>query len=166
MNTYFDEMYEENRDSLVDQLPRRPSEYLNTNVFLGHSLLFFAPEEVKIAVRDGYASRLMWGHDYPHAEAPYRIPKDDDVETPTMLSVRRAFSATPSKVARAILGETAVEVHGLDREELGAVAKRINAMTLRQVGTPLETVPKAWEALAKMSCVFPEYRRGATVAVN
>lgn len=159
MNAYFDDIWEANRDLLDSQLPRRPSEYLGENVYHGTSLFFLAPEEVDIAVRDGYASHVMWGHDYPHGEGPYRIPKDDEEETRTMLALRNAFSGVTPELAKRMVGATAVEVHGLDSGKLTLVAERIKAMTLRQLGTPLDTVPDEWEALAKMTLPFPEYRR-------
>ena len=156
--TRYDQLWEANLDRLRPQLPHPPSEYLKANVFLGNSLLFMVPKEVELAVRDGYASNLLWGSDYPHGEGSYQHPVSDDEEPMTTLGLRSAFAATPPAIARDIIGETAVEVYGLDREKLLAVAKRINAPTLRHVGTPLESIPEVWKFMARTQLPWPEYR--------
>ena len=55
-------------------------------------------------------------------------------------------------------GEHAVDVYGLDRDKLAAVARRIDALTARRLGTPLETVPGEWALIADWH-VFPEYHQ-------
>ena len=42
---------------------------------------------------------------------------------------------------RAMVSDTAIEVYGLDRAALQAVADRIGAPSLAQLTTPLETIP-------------------------
>ncbi len=65
----YDDLWATNRDRLGEQVPRRPSEYIASNVFLGQSYLHALPSEVAIAVRDGYAANMMQSL----AGAPERI---------------------------------------------------------------------------------------------
>ena len=64
--------------TLREQVPRRPSEYCESNVFVGAS--FLAPFEAARAVEEGYASQLLWGSDYPHIEGTWQYAADDDAE--------------------------------------------------------------------------------------
>jgi len=157
--SYYDELWMANKDLLKGQLPCPPSEYFARNLVNGNSLLFLAPGEVDIAISDGYAANIMWGSDYPHGEGSWRMAKADEEETNVVTALRHAFSATPPDVARRMAGETAIDVYGLDRAKLAAVAKRINAVTPRRVQTPLERVPEEWVSLAKVTVPFPEYHR-------
>lgn len=152
----YDQLWATNRETLGEQVPRPPSEYL-AKIYHGNSLLFLAPDEVKIAKREGYADRYMWGSDYPHAEGPYRIPKDEESETMTMLALRHALSGVEPRLARGIAGENAVDLYGLDREKLLTVAARIEAVNLKRLATPLDSIPPDWKSLAKATVVFPEY---------
>jgi predicted TIM-barrel fold metal-dependent hydrolase len=154
----YDELWAVNREKLRDVLLQPPSLYLSC-IYHGNSLLFLAPEEVQIAVREGYASRYMWGSDYPHGEGPYRIPMDDESESRSVLSLRHALSSVDPRLARGIAGENAMELYGLDRDKLAAVAKEIDAIDLRRLGTPLEAIPEDWSSLARSTLVFPEYLR-------
>jgi predicted TIM-barrel fold metal-dependent hydrolase len=154
----YDELWEANRGRLGDQVPRKPSEYLRANVFLGLSLLHAVPWETDIAVQRGYTSNILWGSDYPHQEGVYRHPEDDEEETRTSLGLRNAFSSAPPEMARDMVGENAVRVYQLDRGKLADVARRIGANTLRSLAKPLDTVPEEWAAIARTH-VFPEYHR-------
>jgi predicted TIM-barrel fold metal-dependent hydrolase len=154
----YDELWEANRSRLGDQVPRPPSEYLHSNVFLGLSLLHAVPWETDIAVQRGYTANILWGSDYPHQEGVYRHPEDDEEETRTSLGLRNAFSSAPPELARAMVGENAVRVYELDRGKLAGVAGRIGANTLRSLAKPLDTVPEEWAAIARTH-VFPEYHR-------
>jgi len=160
----YDALWQTNRDRLAQQVPRPPSEYIASNVFLGQSLLHALPSEVEIAVRDGYAANFMWGSDYPHQEGVYRHADDDETETMTRLGLRNAFSPAPPDVAASMVGETAVSVYCLDRQKLAAVAGRIGAITGRQLAAPLENVPDEWGILLRSQTVFPEYRVTAAAA--
>ena len=153
----YDELWATNRDRLGDQVPRRPSEYIGSNVFLGQSYLHALPSEVAIAVRDGYAANFTWGSDYPHQEGVYRHPEADEVETRVWLGLRNAFSGAPADLAKGMVGEKAVSVYGLDRERLAQVAERIGAITPRRLATPLDAPPAEWAVLARSQTVFPEY---------
>jgi predicted TIM-barrel fold metal-dependent hydrolase len=154
----YDELWEANYRRLAPQIPRKPSEYLRSNVFLGQSLLHLLPQEVTAAVRDGYGPNILWGSDYPHMEGSFRHPERADEETMTSLALRHAFSAIPPALASGMAGEHAVDVYGLDRGKLAAVARRIGAITARRLGTPPETVPGEWALIADWH-VFPEYHQ-------
>jgi predicted TIM-barrel fold metal-dependent hydrolase len=157
----YDEIWEANPNAMRN-LPRRPSEYFVDNIFLGSSLLHQIPSEVAIAVRDGYASNVLWGSDYPHQEGCYRHTENDDEETATKIALRHAFAATPPEIAKGIIGENAMRVYGLDRETLAALAKRIDAVTPRRLAEPVETIPPEWAILTSQS-IFPEFREAAAL---
>jgi predicted TIM-barrel fold metal-dependent hydrolase len=156
----FDELWESNPRA-VGELPRRPSEYLRENIFLGSSLLHQIPSEVAAAVRDGYSANVMWGADYPHQEGPYRHSQSDDEETTTRLGLRHAFRDAPPELATGMIGENAVRVFGLDHDRLTEVARRIRAVTLRQVATPIERIPSEWAVIASTQNIFPEVHKAA-----
>jgi predicted TIM-barrel fold metal-dependent hydrolase len=157
MGKRFDEIWEVNRETLTHQLPRPPSEYMTSSVFLGQSYLHVVPAEVATAVSAGYASNFMWGSDYPHHEGCYRHAEDDVVETTTRLGLRSAFWHAPAHVARAMVGETAARVFGLDLHVLSAVAERAKALTPRRLGQRPEAVPDHWPFLARALHPYPEF---------
>jgi predicted TIM-barrel fold metal-dependent hydrolase len=153
----YDQIWEANLEVLRAQVPRPPSEYISSNVFLGQSYLHAVPSEVTIAVRDGYASNFMWGSDYPHQESVYRPAEDDDVETRTQLGLRNALHSAPPDMATAILGETAARVYSMDLDKLKVVARRIGAMTLDQLLVPPVEVPDEWAVIARTQNPYPEF---------
>src|SRR5947207_7880931 len=55
--------------ALLEQVPRRPSEYMAQNVYFGAS--FASPFEVEQAAAHGLTSQLLWGTDYPHLERTF-----------------------------------------------------------------------------------------------
>ncbi|MCD9622894.1 amidohydrolase family protein [Rhabdothermincola salaria] len=121
--------------ALARQVPKRPSEYLHRNVFIGAS--FLSRAEAHGAVRDGYADRVMWGSDYPHMESTFQVG-----DTPySLLSLRHTFADLPEDVVRAMVGGTAIEVYGLDASALAGVASAIGAPTHDELTRPLEAVP-------------------------
>ena len=103
-------------------MPKPPSEYCADNVFVGAS--FLAPFEAERAVREGYASQLMWGSDYPHIESTWQFSDDADAVPVTRLALRNTFHTIPEPETRAILGGNAIRVFGLDARELTQVAAR------------------------------------------
>ena len=120
---------------LARQVPKRPSEYLHRNVFIGAS--FLSRAEAHGAVRDGYADRVMWGSDYPHMESTWQVGA-----TPySQLSLRFSLAGLDEATVRAMVGGTACQVYGLDPSALAPVAERIGAPTYAELTEPLETVP-------------------------
>ena len=125
--------------ALRDQVPKPPSAYCADNVFVGAS--FLAPFEAERAVREGYASQLMWGSDYPHIESTWQFSDDADAVPITRLALRNTFHTIPEPETRAILGGNAIRVFGLDASELTQVAARIHAPTVAELAEPIDAVP-------------------------
>lgn len=121
--------------ALQRQVPKPPSEYLHRNVYVGAS--FLSRAEAEGAIRDGYADRLMWGSDYPHMEGTFQVGDTSIGKA----SLRFTFAGLPEDVVRAMVGETAAKVYGLDLGALAAIAKGIDAPTFEELSEPLEAVP-------------------------
>jgi hypothetical protein len=66
----------------------------------------------------------------------------------THLSMRYAYAGLPAEGVRRMLGENAIDVYGLDRRALEAVAARINAPTLSELAAPLEAAPAGGGSLS------------------
>lgn len=90
-----------------------PEEYFQRNCFIGAS--FLARHEVGCRHAVG-VDKLMWGSDYPHMEGTW--PN-------TMHELRDTFHDVDEAEIRAILGETAVDVFGFDRQLMEEAAARI-----------------------------------------
>lgn len=125
--------------ALLAQVPKRPSEYMARNVFFGAS--FASPHEVQEAVAHGTASQLLWGSDYPHLEGTFVYRDGENLPSVTRLSLRHTFSTVTSADARRMVGENAVDVYGLDRSALTAIAAAIGAPTAAELATPIDAVP-------------------------
>ena len=123
-----------------DELPKMPSEYARSNVFLGAS--FLSPYGAEEAWREGYASNVMWGRDYPHVEGTFLYTDDAQAEPVSRLSLRHTLSRLPTREALLIAGENALGVYGLDRERLAEVAARIAAPTAAELSTPPRSLPE------------------------
>jgi predicted TIM-barrel fold metal-dependent hydrolase len=120
---------------LARQVPKRPSEYLHHNVFVGAS--FLSRSEAQGAVRDRYADRIMWGSDYPHMESTWQVGGTSY----SRLSLRFSLAGLEEPTVRAIVGGTAAQVYGLDYEALQKVATTIGAPTYEELSEPLEEAP-------------------------
>jgi len=127
---------------LMAQVPRRPSEYLGSQVFIGAS--FLSRGEAIDAIVHGYVDRLMWGADYPHMEGTFQYPGTDELDghpSYTRLSLRFALAGLDEPTVRAVVGETAAAVYGLDLDDLARVARSIGAPTFEEISEPLDAVP-------------------------
>ena len=136
--------YEANRDrplnkALFEQVPRRPSEYMATNVFFGAS--FASPLEVEEAVVHGLDSQLLWGSDYPHLEGTFVYREGRDIPSVTRLSLRNTFCGVPPAETLRMVGANAIEIYDLDAKALQGVAREIDAPTLDELATPIDAVP-------------------------
>ena len=120
-------------------MPQPPSAYCAENVFVGAS--FLAPFEAERAVREGYASQLLWGSDYPHIESTWQYTDDADAVPVTRLALRNTFHSIPEAETRAMLGTNAIRVFGLDAVELSRVAARIEAPSVTELAEPIDAVP-------------------------
>jgi predicted TIM-barrel fold metal-dependent hydrolase len=119
-------------------LPRLPSEYARTNVYLGAS--FISPAQAEEAWREGYAGNVLWGRDYPHVEGIWR-ETSADAEPVTKLALRHVFSGVPTPEALRMAGQNAIEVYGLDGDHLARVAIRIGALTPAELARPPAQLP-------------------------
>ena len=140
LHAFYDSKREEPvNKALLEQVPRRPSEYMTNNVFFGAS--FASPYEVHEAIAHGVASQLLWGSDYPHLEGTFVFHDGRDVPSVTRLALRNTFCNVSAADTRRMIGETAIEVYNLDRDALQAIAQQIEAPTLDELATPIDAVP-------------------------
>ena len=125
--------------ALRDQVPELPSTYASRQVFVGAS--FMAAFEAQRAVREGYATQLLWGSDYPHIESTWQYPDEAADEPVTRLALRNTLWDVPDDATEAMVGANAVQVYGLDGDALRRVAARVGAPTLAELRRPIEAVP-------------------------
>jgi predicted TIM-barrel fold metal-dependent hydrolase len=135
-----DSTYRDNYHALHEILPKAPSDYCRSNVFIGAS--FIAPFEVEEAIRENYSHNVLWGQDYPHPEGVWSY-REDDVSV-TRLHLRNSFCHAGPGEARRMLSENAISVYGLDSEALQKVAERISSMSLAELGVPIDTEPDSY----------------------
>ncbi len=136
-----DSVYMNPSDALRRQVPKPPSEYMKTNVFVGSS--FTPPSEVHQAFEDGFADNMLWGRDYPHGEGTYKYPESEDEESLTAYYLRWAFGGLDTADARRILSEGAVRAYHLDADELAATAERIGP-SAADITRPFDEIPPEW----------------------
>jgi predicted TIM-barrel fold metal-dependent hydrolase len=110
-------------------LPKPPSEYFRQNCFIGAS--FMSNGEAHMALDHDLSANVMWGDDYPHAEGTWPDTRE---------AMRFTFSDIDPKYTREFLGDTAIDLYGLDRAKLAEVAADIGP-TVTEVATPY-TLPE------------------------
>ena len=137
----FDFAYGTPNQAFRNQVPKKPSEYLTSNVFLGAS--FAGPAAIEEAVQEDYVANVIWGTDYPHGEGTYKFPERDDELSMTRQYMRWTFANYPVEVIRDILGENGIRAYGLDRNTLADVAAKIGP-SIDEVTTPLDVFPEGW----------------------
>ena len=103
---------------------RRPSTSVE-NCFIGASFLVELGGQVRDRARP--RSNTMWGDDYPHAEGTWPHTRAGDAASRSATSIR--------STRRQYLGDTAIDVYGLDRAKLEKVADRIGP-TVAELATP------------------------------
>jgi predicted TIM-barrel fold metal-dependent hydrolase len=141
----YDELFAENGWEIEGILSQKPSQYMRQNVFLGASFLHRDPHEAALAVEHGYSDNIMWASDYPHIEGTLVHPLGpDDVQSTTRLALAFNFAGIDSSRVRAMAGENAVRVYGLDRAALAKAAARIEAPTVKDISSPPAWVPEHW----------------------
>jgi predicted TIM-barrel fold metal-dependent hydrolase len=114
-------------------LPRPPSEYFRENCFIGAS--FLSNWEAKLGIERDLVANTMWGDDYPHAEGTWPHTRE---------SMRFTFSDIDPGHTQQYLGDTAIDVYGLDRSRLAAIAAGIGP-TVSEMAEPY--TPASGEAL-------------------
>jgi predicted TIM-barrel fold metal-dependent hydrolase len=112
-------------------LSKRPSEYFMTNCYVGAS--FMSGGEAHIAMANGLENNVLWGSDYPHMEGTYPWSR---------LSLRSCLSDLNQDAAASMAGSNLIELFGLDRSKLQAVADRIGP-SAGELATPVraEEIP-------------------------
>jgi predicted TIM-barrel fold metal-dependent hydrolase len=105
-------------------LPKPPSEYFRQNCFIGAS--FLSNWEAKFGIEHDLASNTMWGDDYPHMEGTWPH---------TRQAMQFTFCDIDPKYTRQYLGDTAIELYGLDRTKLAQIAARIGP-SVSEIMTP------------------------------
>ena len=84
-----------------------------------------------MALDHDLTANVMWGDDYPHAEGTWPDTRE---------AMRFTFSDIDPKYTRQFLGDTAIDLYGLDRAKLAEVAADIGP-TVTEVATPY-TLPE------------------------
>ena len=143
--------YDSKRDeplnkALLAQVPRRPSEYMAHNVFVGAS--FASPYEVEQAILHGLGRQLLWGSDYPHLEGTFVYRENCDLPSVTQLALRHTFAGVSEEHTKRMIGGTAIEVYKLDDAALHAIAREIAAPTLEELAEPILAIPEAGSVTA------------------
>ena len=105
-------------------LPERPSDYFRRNCFIGAS--FLSNWEAKFGVEHDLVANTMWGDDYPHAEGTWPHTRE---------AMQFTFHDIDPVHTRRYLAGTAIDVYGLDRPKLEAIAARIGP-TVAELATP------------------------------
>ena len=93
-------------------LSMAPSEYFRRNIRLG---TFFGRKEAERRAEIGHQC-MMWGSDYPHPEGTWPQTQDMMVET---------FRGLPLDEIATMLGESAADFYGLDRDALAPLVAEI-----------------------------------------
>jgi predicted TIM-barrel fold metal-dependent hydrolase len=104
----------------VEALPKKPSEYHDTNCYYGN------PFDFRHAHAAG-VKNLMWGGDLPHSEGTSPFTKE---------ALRLVFADLPDDESKRATSLTAADVFGFDMELLQRVADRIGP-TVAELRTPL-----------------------------
>ena len=84
-----------------------------------HGFIGASPPSGRLEVeqRDVIGVRnILWGSDYPHFEGTWPYSRE---------RMKAMFGGIPVEDVRLMLGESAVEVYGFDREKLAPIAERI-----------------------------------------
>ena len=122
-------------DSLgyMSGLPKKPSEYMKQNVFIGAS--FQARFEIEDAIAEDYWQNCYWGNDYPHVEGTWNPGQTTEEVLESHLSLRYTYHDLDPVIVDSVLGRNGCKLWGLDYDYLSNLAQDINAPTYRQVLT-------------------------------
>ena len=117
------------------RMPRLPSEYASTNVWMGNS--FQSRREAQAAIDIGRADRFLWGSDYPHAEGTFLYSDDPDEYPRTRLALANTYHDLPLPQVRRLVGTNALDAYPrMDRAALGKVAERVGIRTTELSSAP------------------------------
>jgi predicted TIM-barrel fold metal-dependent hydrolase len=108
---------------------KRPSEYFAAHCGVTPSSI--RRSEVQMRHEIG-VQQVLFGIDYPHYEGTWPNTRD---------WIRAAFAGVPESEARAILGENAIDLYGLDRPKLHRLAERIGPTVSEVLVATAEVAP-------------------------
>jgi hypothetical protein len=81
-------------------------------------------------------------------EGTYQRPHHDDDPSMGLLAMRHTFAGLDAAAVRAMAGENAMRVYGLDAAVLSRVAARIGAPSVVELTTAIDAVPADGGSLA------------------
>jgi predicted TIM-barrel fold metal-dependent hydrolase len=110
-------------------MPLKPSEYFVRQCHLGSSL--FSLPEMEARHQIGL-DKIMLGFDYPHHEGAWSTGSRD------YLQATLGAAHVPENEARPMLGETAIQVYGFDKDRLSAFAQRVGVTAQEILKPPVE----------------------------
>jgi predicted TIM-barrel fold metal-dependent hydrolase len=125
---YLDDIYRAPINDVATTLPRPPSEYFASNVYVGASFLSVAEASARHEIG---ITHLMWGADYPHPEGTWPWSRE---------SLRRACMGMSEQELRLVLGENAIACYGFDAEQLAQAAGTVGP-TVDELRAPAGEVP-------------------------
>jgi hypothetical protein len=96
---------------------------------------------------EDFYTNYMWGSDYPDTDGAFQFSTDREDTPVTHVAQRFAFWGAPEEPLRAMLGETAAAVDGLDLAALRDVARRINAATVEELRETVHSAPAGVNSL-------------------
>jgi predicted TIM-barrel fold metal-dependent hydrolase len=115
---------------------RRPSEYAESNVWMGNS--FQSRQEAEAAIAIGREDRFLWGSDYPHPEGTFIHSQDPHAYPRTRLSIAHNYHGLPLEKVRKFLGDNAMNAYPrLDRASICRVAAAIGISTAELAIAPI-----------------------------
>jgi predicted TIM-barrel fold metal-dependent hydrolase len=107
-----------------NSLPKPPSEYMASNVWLRNS--FQSRFEAEAAIDIGREDRFLWGSDYPHPEGTFTYAEDPDDVPMTRVALANTYHGLPIDKVRKIVGENALQAYPrLDGRALHEIGMRI-----------------------------------------
>ena len=124
MNLKMDSIYYSPGLRKDDPLPKAPSEYMASNVWLGNS--FQSRFEAEAAMDISREDRFLWGSDYPHPEGTYTYAEDPGAYPMTRVALANTYHGLPVDKVRRIVGENALDAYPrLNGPALHKIAGRI-----------------------------------------
>jgi hypothetical protein len=134
-------------DELKAQVPLLPSEYWHRQCFVGAAVPSIEETEMR---RDIGIESFMYGTDFPHSISPWGVSDEYLQATMGRLHV-------PEDEARAMLGENAARVFGLDVAKLAPIVERVGPRP-----EDVLTVPAGTDVTEKMSPYLKGWMTHAT----
>ncbi len=117
------------------RLKRKPSEYWQTNCWLGSSFMTRGDAEDRATIG---VDKIMWGSDFPHEEGTYPHSRE---------ALAHTYSGIDPAEVRQMVGGNAARVYGFDLGKLQAIADRIGPKA-DAVYAGIESIPSPTTSFA------------------